>query len=254
VATTIVSVARRALGDGLLYPFARRVFGSVALQRRIRSCYRHFVKPGDLVFDIGANLGSRTEALVRLGASVVAVEPQPLLAERLRRRFASHPRVTIVEQAIDSTEREAAMYVCSLHLLTTLSRQRMESARRRPEFAHATWRETRTRTITFDALIRDHGRPAFAKIDVESYELEVLRGLSTPVRALSFEVTPRHPQEALACLGEIGRLGRPEFNLARGETMRLVFAPWLTPEAMERYCRDDLPRESAYADVYVRLT
>lgn len=253
-ATTVASVARRALRGTLLYPIARRRLNEVLQQRRIRRCYRHFVKPGDLAFDIGANLGSRTAALLRLGARVVAIEPLPHLAEHLRRRFASSPQVAIVERAIDSTEREAIMYVCSLHILTTLSRERMETARNRPEFTHTTWRESRTRTITLDALIRRYGRPAFTKIDVESYELEVLRGLSTPVPALSFEVTSRHSQEALACLREIARLGPAEFNLARGETMALVFDPWLTLEQMERYCRDGLPREPIYADIYVRFT
>ena len=42
--------------------------------------YRQFVKRGDLVFDIGAHVGDRVAAFRRLGAKVVAVEPQPALA------------------------------------------------------------------------------------------------------------------------------------------------------------------------------
>jgi len=34
---------------------------------------------GDLCFDVCANLGDRTEAFVRLGGHVVAIEPQRLL-------------------------------------------------------------------------------------------------------------------------------------------------------------------------------
>ena len=40
---------------------------------------RQFVRPGDLVFDIGAHVGDRVAAFRRLGARVVAVEPQPAL-------------------------------------------------------------------------------------------------------------------------------------------------------------------------------
>ena len=43
--------------------------------------YCRFVKPGDLVFDIGAHVGDRIAAFRRLGARVVAVEPQPALAQ-----------------------------------------------------------------------------------------------------------------------------------------------------------------------------
>ena len=42
--------------------------------------YREFVKPGDLVFDIGAHVGDRIAAFRRLEARVIALEPQPALA------------------------------------------------------------------------------------------------------------------------------------------------------------------------------
>src|SRR5215813_4312309 len=46
--------------------------------------YRQFVKPGDLVFDVGAHVGDRVAAFRRLGARVIAVEPQPALVRTLR--------------------------------------------------------------------------------------------------------------------------------------------------------------------------
>ena len=46
--------------------------------------YSRFVWPGDLVFDVGAHVGDRVASFRRLGARVVAVEPQPGLAKVLR--------------------------------------------------------------------------------------------------------------------------------------------------------------------------
>ena len=46
------------------------------------------IAPGDLVWDIGAGAGALTAALVRAGAETVAIELDPLLAARLRSRFA----------------------------------------------------------------------------------------------------------------------------------------------------------------------
>jgi 23S rRNA (adenine-N6)-dimethyltransferase len=52
--------------------------------------------PGDRVYDLGAGSGAVTEALLRAGARVVAVERDPNLAHKLRARFAGRP-VTVVE-------------------------------------------------------------------------------------------------------------------------------------------------------------
>ncbi len=52
---------------------------------------------GDLVFDLGAGYGALTGPLVRAGARVIAIELDPGLAERLRRRFSGEPLVGVVE-------------------------------------------------------------------------------------------------------------------------------------------------------------
>jgi hypothetical protein len=54
--------------------------------------YRRFVRPGDLVFDIGAHVGDRVAAFRRLGARIVAVEPQPALALTLNMLYGRDAR------------------------------------------------------------------------------------------------------------------------------------------------------------------
>ena len=48
--------------------------------------FSEFVPQGWIVFDVGANYGNRTKYFLRLGAKVVAFEPQPECA-----RFLSEP-------------------------------------------------------------------------------------------------------------------------------------------------------------------
>jgi 16S rRNA A1518/A1519 N6-dimethyltransferase RsmA/KsgA/DIM1 with predicted DNA glycosylase/AP lyase activity len=57
------------------------------------------VGPGDLVFDLGAGFGALTGPLSVIGAKVIAVEIDPVLAARLRRRFAAEAdsQVSVVE-------------------------------------------------------------------------------------------------------------------------------------------------------------
>ena len=53
----------------------------------IRQFYGQFIGRGDLVFDIGAFDGRLSEAFAELGATVVAVEPNPSLAADIRRHY-----------------------------------------------------------------------------------------------------------------------------------------------------------------------
>jgi 23S rRNA (adenine-N6)-dimethyltransferase len=53
------------------------------------------IGPDDLVLEIGPGRGIITEALARQARQVIAVEKDPVLAARLRRRFVERPDVTI---------------------------------------------------------------------------------------------------------------------------------------------------------------
>jgi 23S rRNA (adenine-N6)-dimethyltransferase len=55
------------------------------------------VGEGDLVLDLGAGYGALTGPLAATGARVIAVELDPALAGRLRRRFAGEPAVRVAE-------------------------------------------------------------------------------------------------------------------------------------------------------------
>jgi 23S rRNA (adenine-N6)-dimethyltransferase len=62
------------------------------------------VGPGDLVFDLGAGFGALTGPLAATGARVIAVEIDPGLAARLRRRFgaAGDSQVSVLEADLRS--------------------------------------------------------------------------------------------------------------------------------------------------------
>jgi 16S rRNA (adenine1518-N6/adenine1519-N6)-dimethyltransferase len=53
--------------------------------------------PGDVVIELGAGLGHFTEALLRTGAQVIAVERDRDLAALLRANLAEQPRLTVLE-------------------------------------------------------------------------------------------------------------------------------------------------------------
>src|SRR5215475_11739170 len=75
-------------------------YGRPARARAMDKLYAQFIAPGDLAFDVGAHVGDRIAAFRRLGARVVAVEPQPALHRTLRLLFGRDRKVALVRAAI----------------------------------------------------------------------------------------------------------------------------------------------------------
>ncbi|MBI3960123.1 MAG: FkbM family methyltransferase [Chloroflexi bacterium] len=225
--------ARFARGWGLLRSLAI-YYGLPARARRDRDFYAQFVRPGHLVFDIGAHVGNRLRVLRQLGARCVAVEPQPLFADLLQRLYGRDEQVALVREAIGSTTGEATLHISRrTPTVTTLSVGWMAAVQQAGSFADVRWEETVTVPVTtLDALITRHGTPDFCKIDVEGSELAVLKGLSVPLPLLSFEYIPATREMALACIERLQALDDYRYNWSVGEEQRLASDVWLHAQEM----------------------
>ena len=225
------------------------------LQRaRMVRFYRRFVPPGALCFDVGAHLGSRTRALLALGARVLAVEPQPACAAYLRKRWGSHPRFALVAQAVGAEPGVARLFVNRLNpAISTLAPAAWRAAMADAAAGAERWdHEVRVAVTTLDKLIAAFGLPLFCKIDVEGLEVEVLAGLSRPLPALSFEFISFESGRAKACLRRLAALGGYRFNWSFRERHRLESAAWVEAAAVARML-DTLGSRALSGDVYARL-
>ena len=227
--------------------------GFAARRRHVRGSrfYRQFIPQGGLCFDVGANMGDRTAIFLGLGARVIAVEPQPACAETLRQRF--DDRVAVVDAALGPAPGQASLMIASYHTLASLSRDWVEAVRESGRFADFTWeREIATRMTTLDELIGSYGVPDFCKLDVEGFELEVLEGLSRPVRALSFEFTFERLGTRLAAGEYVARLGMRRFNFSYGESLTLALKEWIGPAEMLHFLESTPKSIEIFGDVYAR--
>jgi FkbM family methyltransferase len=185
---------------------------------------------------------------------VIAIEPQPACIRFLTRFYGGDSGVVIVPSAVGATTGQSVMYLSkSTPTVSSLSPDWIRSMKVTPGFKKVRWDvEIKVNITTLDALIIEFGLPVYTKIDVEGFELEVLRGLHQPLSMISFEYLPAASQRAQACINRINELGTYQFNWTIRERTRFVSSSWIDGGQMEKIIAG-MPEYHPSGDIYCRL-
>lgn len=191
--------------------------------------YSQFVTQGSLCFDIGANIGDRINIFRKLGAAVIAVEPQDDCIRRLRKAYSNDCDVKIVQKAVGPHEGSVIIHRnAAANGLSSCSPEWIKAVKSTGRFGGLAWdRNVEVPMTTLDTLITEFGSPDFCKIDVEGYEQEVIRGLSQPVKAISLEFTPEYLISAINSVHRLAGLGLTKFNYTVDESMKWALPNWV---------------------------
>ena len=177
--------------------------------------YGQFIKSGDLCFDVG-------------------------------------DKIELVKYGLGEKESTETMYVSGSTLISSFSKDHV-TMMQEDRFKGASWGKTiEIKMTTLDVLIEKYGTPAFCKIDVENYEVEVLKGLSHAIPALSVEYFPATIERAIECVELLEALGKYTYNWSFGESQKLNTKQWLTEEEIKKVL-SAVKKEDSYGDFYARL-
>jgi len=216
---------------------------ALAASRDEERFYRELLvgfSPNDLIFDIGANGGAKTDIFLRLGGRVIAIEPDETNLTTLSERFLQYRikkcPVTLVGKAVSDRVAVEKMWIDGPgSAVNTLNRTWADYLQQHIgefKYGHNGLKFTNSKavqTTTVEELIDTYGRPYFIKIDVEGYELKVLKGMRQAVPFLSFEVNLKVlRQEGIDCVRLLEELKCDgDFNYTADCTAGLSLKHWL---------------------------
>lgn len=238
-----------------VYKSLRLYHGADAPKAAMDALYRKFIKPGDLVIDVGAHAGDRISSFRRLGARVIALEPQPLMFRALRLIHGHDTAVALLPKAASNSVGKLTLRINSHNpTVSTASSEFVANAQGKVGWQEQNWDDaTAVESITLDQVITVYGVPSFIKIDVEGFEHAVLEGLTKPIPALSFELTTIARDVAIDCLVRLSKIGTYRFDFAHGESQVLTFGRWVSELEIAQFIRD-LPHAANSGDIYaIRL-
>jgi FkbM family methyltransferase len=165
---------------------------------------REFVKPGSVIWDIGANVGLFTIAAAQksgVKGQVVAVEADIWLAEVLRKSAALQPADSAPIQVVPAAA-FSSMGLAEFHIARRGRASNHLSDTRGSSQTGGIRDKVCVVTLTLDWLLQQGAAPSVIKIDVEGAEWNVLQGA---IRVLS-EARPVLLCEVSEHVPEITRL------------------------------------------------
>jgi FkbM family methyltransferase len=223
----------------------------VEFEKKSIDFYSQLIDENDIVFDIGANFGNRIKTFLKLKAKVIAIEPQEACCKYLRKKYCD--KIILIDKAVGCDNNKKTMYISKNSAISSFSNDWIESVKSN-RYKDQEWRaEEIIEQVTLDSIVEKYGVPSFIKIDVEGYELEVLKGLNEEVSVISFEYTiPEQINKAIECIDHIKEINHNvECNYSLGENMKFELENWISEMDMIRLLKGE-DFSTSVGDIYVR--
>lgn len=198
-----------------------------------------------LIYDVGAHLGEDTEFYLRKGFKVVAIEANPVLAEKLRERFRpnlSDGSLVVIEAAIAENAGEVGFYVNESSVWGTTRPAWAE----RNALLGSPSKLIKVKATSFPEVLGKEGVPYYLKIDIEGADILCLEGLLKDLdrpKFVSIESEKRSWRALMYEFEMFKKLGYSRFKIVDQDHIDLQKTP--NPAAEGRYVEHKFERGSS---------
>jgi FkbM family methyltransferase len=157
----------------------------------------------NLAYDVGVHNGNDTAYYLHKRFRVVGVEANPVMADRLRKRFASEilsGAFLLLEVGVAEREGELDFWICDDKTDWCSFNEKLAPAR------GLTSRPVKVRTVRFATILEQHGVPFYCKIDIEGNDHLCLEGIdaSDKPKFVSVEMSHASGGRDLSILNALG--------------------------------------------------
>lgn len=207
----------------------------------------------NLIYDIGANIGTTSDIFKNIAKKVVCFEPNPQLKTILDNKF-KNTNVTVDGRGVSNHNGIQKFKIASTHTISTFAEDWINSSRFTHEY---TWNSgIEVATITLDSIIDEYGTPDYIKIDIEGYEYEVISSFTKliPNMVVGFEWAEEQKTKIELTLNHLVDLGYNKFSYTEAD--KVLFdteIEWKTIDNLSLIENLDSNRKNKWGMIYFKF-
>lgn len=211
------------------------------------------LKENFLVFDVGCNIGNKANEYLNHKVRVVGFEPQSNCVNKLKNRFSNVDNFILEPIGLSDKKGESYIYEASHDTISSMSEEFINTVKNERFNGYYWGRKIQVYVDTLDNMIIKYGIPNYIKVDVEGYELNVLKGLTKSIDVISIEFTPELCQSTIDCINYIENLNENSlYNYGYREDVDFKFNKWLNKQEIVNYLTSVTDFKIEFGDVYIK--